>query len=89
MELGLSSIALFIGAKRTGKFGEIYMVTLHPSILEHDGKKAFAVLPYEEFVKIEEELNEFEDLKELRSSKMEELNASAVPLASIRKELDI
>jgi len=27
------------------------MVTLHPSILEHDGKKAFAVLPYEEFVK--------------------------------------
>jgi hypothetical protein len=89
MELGLSSIALFIGAKRTDKFGEINMVTLHPSILEHDGKKAFAVLPYEEFVKIEEELNDFEDLKELRASKMEEANASAVSLASIRKKLDI
>lgn len=30
---------------------EIEMVTLHPSILERDGKKAFAVLPYEEFAK--------------------------------------
>jgi hypothetical protein len=65
------------------------MVILHPSILEHDGKKTFAVLPYEEFVKIEEELNDFEDLKELRASKMEEANASTVSLSSIRKELDI
>jgi hypothetical protein len=80
---------LFIGAKRTDEYREINMVTLHPSILERDGKKAFAVLPYEEFVKIEEELNDFEDLKELCASKMEEANASAVSLASIRKELDI
>ena len=31
------------------------MVTIHPNILERDGKKAFVVLPYEEFVMIEEE----------------------------------
>ena len=89
MELGLSAIALFIGAKRIDNFGEINMVTLHPSILEHDGKKAFAVLPYEEFVKIEEALNDFEDLKVLRASKMEEANAPVVSLDSIRKELKI
>jgi hypothetical protein len=65
------------------------MVTLHPSILERDGKKAFAVLPYEEFVKIEEELHDFEDLKELRASKMKEAMAPTVSLSSVRKELKI
>jgi uncharacterized heparinase superfamily protein len=65
------------------------MVTLHPNILEHDGKKAFAVLPYEEFVKVEEELHDFEDLKDLRTAKTEEANASVTSLSSIRKELKI
>ena len=39
------------------------MLTIHPNVLERDGKKAFVVLPYEEFVMIEEELQEYEDLK--------------------------
>jgi hypothetical protein len=65
------------------------MVTLHPSILERDGKKAFAVLPYEEFVKIGEELDEFEDLKDLRAAKAQEANTPTTPLASVRKKLKI
>ena len=65
------------------------MVTLHPNILERDGKKAFAVLPYEEFVKIEEELDNFEDIKDLRAAKAEEATASTASLASARKELKI
>ena len=28
------------------------MVTLHPNILEQNGKKQFAAIPYEEFLKI-------------------------------------
>ena len=65
------------------------MMTLHPSILERDGKKAFAILPYEEFVKIEEELDDFEDIKDLRAAKAEEATASTASLASVRKELNI
>lgn len=65
------------------------MVTLHPNILERDGKKAFAVLPYEEFVKIKEELDNLEDIKDLRAAKAEETTASTASLASIRKELKI
>lgn len=65
------------------------MVTLHPNILERDGKKAFAVLPYEEFMKIEEELGDLEDIKDLRSAKAEETIAATVSLASVRKELKI
>ena len=45
------------------------MITLHPSILERDGEKVFVVLPYNEFVMIEEELQDYEDLKMLRAAK--------------------
>jgi hypothetical protein len=65
------------------------MITLHPSILEREGKKAFAVLPYEEYVKIREELDNYEDLKDLRKAKAEEGNASVSPLSVVREELSI
>jgi PHD/YefM family antitoxin component YafN of YafNO toxin-antitoxin module len=65
------------------------MVTIHPNILERDGKKAFVVLPYEEFVMIEEELQEYEDLKELRAAKAEEADEPTVPLRDAKKELGL
>ena len=34
------------------------MMTLHPEILVKDGKKQFAVLPYEEFVSLKERLED-------------------------------
>jgi len=39
------------------------MVSLHLKILEKNGKKEFAVIPYEEFIKIQEELDDYESLK--------------------------
>ena len=65
------------------------MITLNPSILEHDGKKAFVVLPYEEFQKVREELEDYEDLKDLRAAKIEEMNAPVTLLSSVREELNI
>jgi hypothetical protein len=65
------------------------MVTIHPNILECDGKKAFVVLPYEEFVLIEEELEEFEDLKELRAAKAEEASVPAVSLDEVKREFGL
>jgi len=65
------------------------MVTIHPNFLERDGKRAFAVLPYEEFLMIQEELQEFEDLKELRAAKAEEGSQPSVSLADVRKELGL
>ena len=64
------------------------MVELHPSILEHDGKKAFVVLPYDEFEKLKEELEDFEDLKDLRRARSEEEDAPTMPLSNIRDELN-
>ena len=65
------------------------MVTIHPNVLERDGKKAFVVLPYEEFVMIEEELQDYEDLKELRAAIAEETTEPGVPLRDVRKELGL
>ena len=56
------------------------MVTIHPNILKRNGKKEFVVLPYEEFVMVEEEepppatqinvvLNWSEELKRLSAAR--------------------
>jgi len=65
------------------------MLALHPNILKRDGKKAFAVLPYEEFQNLQKELNEYEDLKDLRAAKAEEENAPVESLSSVRNALQI
>jgi len=65
------------------------MVAIHPNILERDGQKAFVVLPYEEFLMLEEELQQFEDLKQLRQTKAEEADAPTVSLDAVKKELDL
>ncbi len=65
------------------------MITLHPNILEHDGKKAFVVLPYEEFQKVQEELEDYEDLKDLRTAKTGEGTAPVTLLGTVREELNI
>jgi len=62
------------------------IVTIHPNILERDGKKAFVVLPYEEFVMIEEELDEYQDLKDLRAARAEEASEPTVPLRDAKKD---
>ncbi len=65
------------------------MMTLHASILEHDGQKAFAVLPYEEFVKVQEILDDYEDLFTLRQAKDREGHLPTVPLNKAKRLLGI
>jgi hypothetical protein len=63
------------------------MIELHPQIIEKDGKKEFAVLPYDEFVKVQEELENYEDLRQLREAKEQDKEAPAITLAELKKEL--
>ena len=48
------------------------MIELHPEFLIKNGKKEFAVLTYEEFIKIKEILEDLEDLEDLIQAKEEE-----------------
>lgn len=62
---------------------------LHPKILEKDGKEEFVILPYEEFERIEQELSDYNDLRELRDARHAEINAATQTLADVRNALGI
>ena len=62
---------------------------LHPEILKKNGKKEFVVLPYEEFLALQERLADAEDLMELRKAKGTEANKKSIPLAEVKRRLTI
>jgi len=61
------------------------MFALHPNILERKGKKEFAILPYEEFIKIQEELEDYECLKILREAKSKEQLSETISFKNVKK----
>lgn len=65
------------------------MISFHPNILEKDGKKEFVILSYEEFLKIQEELEDYEALKSLREAKVKEGDAKTTSFDDVKKMFDI
>ena len=63
------------------------MIELHPDFLSKNGKKEFVVLPYEEFLAIQELLEDLEDLQDLRTAKQEEGDFPSVSLTEVEKML--
>lgn len=59
---------------------------LHPEILERNGEKQFVVLPYEEFVALQERLGEADDVLELRKAKRAE-GKKSISLAEVKRTL--
>jgi hypothetical protein len=62
---------------------------LHPEILQKNGKKEFVVLPYEEFLAIQERLNDADDLLELRKAKRTESRKKSISLAEAKQRLGL
>lgn len=44
-------------------------MSIHPQVIENDGRNEFVVLPYEEFLQMQAEIEDYEDLKTLRDEK--------------------
>ncbi len=65
------------------------MLKLHPEILVKNGKKEFVVLPYEEFLAMQQLLADAEDLLDLRKAKRSERGKKSIALAEINRELGI
>ena len=63
------------------------MMTLHAQIIKKNGKKEYAVLPYKEFLKIQEELEDYEDLRCLREAKEAEKVALTIGMTELRKKI--
>jgi len=63
------------------------MIELHPEVLKKNGKSEFVILPYEEFVVLQERLVEAEDLMDLREAIREEHAAPTISLSAMKREL--
>ncbi len=62
-------------------------MTLHPEYLVKDGKKQFVVLPYEEFIELQERLADADDLRDLREAKREEADTPTISLEEMKLKL--
>lgn len=62
---------------------------LNPQIIEKNGKKEFVILPYEDFVKMQEEIENYEDLRMLRKAKKIESLSPTISIERAKKELNI
>ena len=60
---------------------------LHPEFLTKHGKKEFAVLAYEEFLALQEWMEDAEDLLDLRVAKREEGDEPGIPSPAVKREL--
>ena len=62
---------------------------LHPQVIEKEGRKEFVILPYEEFLQIQEALEDLDDLRELREEREESMDEPSRSLREIGKELGL
>jgi len=63
------------------------MATLHAQIIKKNGKKEYAVLPYKEFIRIQEELEDYQDLRCLREAKEAEKDAPTIGMEELKKKI--
>ncbi len=62
---------------------------LHPQVIKKQGKKEFVVLPYDEFRALEEIMQDYEDLCDLRKAKEAAKGEKGVPFEQAISELDL
>ena len=62
---------------------------INAQVIEKNGKKEFVILPYEEFLRIQEKLDNYEDLCNLREAKEMEGGAPTISFKEAKKELNL
>lgn len=65
------------------------MIEFHPEFLKKNGKNEFVVLPYEEFVTIQELLEDAEDMLLLEQPMREDLGKPGVTLGEMMKRFGL
>ena len=68
---------------------DVSMIELHPQILENNGKRQFAVLPYDEFIALQEILADAQDLLDLREANKAEGQAETMSLEGVKALLGL
>lgn len=62
------------------------MVAINAQIIKKGKKKEYAVIPYEEFLKVQEQLLDYEDLRCLREAKESEKDAPTIGIEELKKQ---
>ena len=57
--------------------------------IEKRGKKEFAVIPYKDFLRMQNELEDYDDLRELRKAKADPKNQNGRPFDVVAAELGL
>ena len=65
------------------------MIEFHPEFLKKNGKNEFIILPYEEFVRMQELLDDAEDLLLLEQAKQEDAGKPGVSLEEMMTRFGI
>jgi hypothetical protein len=76
-----------VASTRSISIVEVAMGIPKAQIIKKNGKKEFAVLPYADFLKIQEDLADYEDLRCLREAKKAESGAPTVGLSDLKRSL--
>jgi hypothetical protein len=63
------------------------VISLHTQVIKKNGKKEYAILPYDEFLKVQEELEHYADLRCLREAKEAERDAPTIGMADLKKKI--
>ncbi|MEK6620904.1 MAG: type II toxin-antitoxin system Phd/YefM family antitoxin [Planctomycetota bacterium] len=58
-------------------------------IIEKNGRKELAVIPYKDFIRMQEDAEDYNDLKELRKAKVDLKNQQGRPFAVVATELGL
>lgn len=62
---------------------------MNAQIIEKHGKKEFAVIPYKDFIRMQEELEDYHDLLALRQAKADARNQKGRSFDAVAEELGL
>jgi hypothetical protein len=60
---------------------------LNIQIIKKDGENEFVVMPYDEYLKIQRTLEDYEDLIDLRKAKAETIHEQSVPFYEVEEKI--
>jgi PHD/YefM family antitoxin component YafN of YafNO toxin-antitoxin module len=63
-------------------------MSIHPQIIEKEGKKEFVVLPYEEYLQIQDALEDLEDIRILREERTSAASDATKSLNDVLAEIN-
>ncbi len=63
------------------------MIKINPQFLTRDGKREYAVLPYEEFEEIQDRLEDAEDILALELARREDADKPTISLEEMQRRL--